>query len=255
MADSVTSLSLPGCETTWRETLRLMDFDPAILRHERIRNAQPTYGLTLVADYPLPDDILASIGRLHRVCRQALDDRVELYPDDYLHLTVYSLLRSRTSPLLEEELATMWSSWLPRLEEIAGELPSLMVPLRGLSVMRNGAVVICGVATAGLRRLQEQVSRLPGVTAPRNIPPHITIGQVKRPCGTAKTYGKAMAALHRHAADPVGTLRSTRLRVLYYRSRLLGQVIRSAVIPLGRKDHPAKVFPLQASTAVEPPLL
>jgi hypothetical protein len=43
-----------------------------------------------------------------------------------------------------------------------------------------------------------------------------------------------MAPLYHHAADPVGTLCSDRLRVLYYRSRLLDQVIQQAVIPLGQ---------------------
>jgi len=235
LAGSVASPSLPECEAIWQETLAMADFDPMALQHERARNARLAYGLTLVADYPLPDDVLAGVERLRRVCRQALGDGVLLYPDEHLHLTVYSLLRSRADPLPEEGLAAVWSGWLPRLEEIAGQLPSLAVLLQGLSITRNGAVLVCGVASDGLRWLQAQVSRLPGVAAPRGIPPHITIGQVRRPCGTADAFAEAMVTLHCHAADPVGTLRSTRLRVLYYHSRLLDRVIQSAVIPLGQR--------------------
>lgn len=221
-------------EAIWQRTCRLTDFDPVVLEQARARSAQPAYGLTLVADYPLPGDLLTGIERLRRVCRQVMNEGVELYLDDHLHLTVYSLVRSRTEPLSEEELAAVWSCWLPQLEEMARRLSSLEVPLGGLSVTWNGAVLTCGAVTDGLRRLQRQVSRLPGVAAPRDVPPHITIGQVIRPFGAARAFRQAMAVLHRHAADSVGTLRSPQLRVLYYRSRLLDQVIRSAVIPLGQ---------------------
>ncbi len=223
----------PECEAVWQKTLAMADFEPALLAHERIRNAQPAYGLTLVADYPLPDDLLAGVRQVHRVCRQALGDRVLFYPDAHLHLTVYSLLRSRSVPLPEEELARVWSCWLPQLEVIAGQFSALEVSLRGLSVARSGVVLVCGKTTNSLQALQEQVSRLPGVAAPRKVPPHVTIGRIEAPCGTPRAFGQAMAALSRHAAHPVGTLRLARLRVLYYRSRLLDQVIRSAVIPLG----------------------
>jgi len=228
------SLPLPGCETVWQETLAMADFDPAVLAGKLARNARPAYGLTLVADYPLPDDVLGRIERLRQVCRGTLGDGVVLYPDDHLHLTVYSLLRSRTELLPEDVLATAWSGWLPRLEAVAGQLSPLTVPLKGLSITANGAVLVCGAATDGLRWLQAQVSQLPGVAAPRDIPPHITIGQVRRPCGTPEAFDRAMATLYRHAADAVGTLRSDRLRVLYYRSRLLDQVLQQASILLGQ---------------------
>jgi len=228
------SFPLPGCEAVWQETLAMADFDPAVLAGKLARNACPAYGLTLVADYPLPDDVLGGIERLRQVCRGALGDGVVLYPDDHLHLTVYSLLRSRTDLLPEDVLATVWSRWLPRLEAVVGQLPSLAVPLKGLSITVTGAVLVCGTATDGLRWLQEQVSQLPGVAAPRDIPPHITIGQVRRPCGTPDAFDRAMATLYHHVADAVGTVRSDRLRVLYYRSRLLDQVIQQASIPLGQ---------------------
>jgi hypothetical protein len=43
-----------------------------------------------------------------------------------------------------------------------------------------------------------------------------------------------MATLYHHVAAPVGTLRSDRLRVLYYGSRLLDQIIQQALIPVGQ---------------------
>ena len=237
MGDAVASFPFPGCETLWKETLAMTDFCPAALAHEQARNARPTYGLTLVADYPLSPGVLAGVERLRRVCQSVLGDRVELYADEHLHFTVYSLLRSRVVPLPDVELAAVWSRWLPRLEVLASEFSSLMVPLRGLSVTRSGAVLVCGVATDGLLHLQRQVARVPGVAAFRDIPPHITIGQVKRPCGTGEAFAEAMVALRHRATKPVGTLRATRLHVLYYGRRLLDQVIRSAVIPLGWKKQ------------------
>lgn len=229
-------VALPGCESLWQETLTMRDFDPAALAYERTRNARPAYGLTLVADYPLAGDVLESIDRLRQVCQRALGDRVEFYSDDHLHLTVYSLLRSRTMPLSDEELTVTWARWLPRLEEIAGGFSSLRVPLRGLSVTRSGAVLVCGRTTDGLGRLQRKVSRLPGVAPLRDIPPHITIGQLNQPCGTVEAFGEVMTALRCHAGDAVGTLRTARLRLLYYGSRLLDRVLRSAAIPLGQRS-------------------
>lgn len=228
--NAIVSPLLPGCGAIWQKTLALKDFDPATLERERDRNTQPAYGLTLVADYPLSSDLLANVERLRQVCRQVLGDRVEFYPDDHLHLTVYSLLRSRIHPLPRKELAEVWSCWLPRLKEMAAELPVLEVPLRGMSVTWNGAVLVCGMATDGLQWLQAQVSQLPDVAAPRAVPPHVTIGQVMHPCGTVRAFNKAMSALHRHAADPMGTLRSARLHMLYYGSRLLDRIVQSAGI-------------------------
>ena len=224
---------LPGCESLWQETLSMADFDAEALAHERDRNARPAYGLTLVASYPLPEGILAGIERLRQVCRQALGDGVTLYDDDHLHLTVYSLLRSRPVPLSDAELEATWSRWLPRLGELGARVPPFEVPLCGLSVARNGAVLVCGAATDRLARLQRQVSHLPGVAARRDIPPHVTIGQVRRPCGSADAFARAMAALRRQVAAPVGTLRVDELVMLYYRSRLLDGVVRSAVIGVG----------------------
>ncbi|UCC63307.1 MAG: 2'-5' RNA ligase family protein [Anaerolineae bacterium] len=226
---------LPGCESLWQETLRMADFDPEALAHERDRNARPAYGLTLVASYPLPEEILAGVERLRQICRQALGGRVTLYDADHLHLTIYSLLRSRPVPLSGEELEATWSRWLPRLEELAVGFPPLEVPLRGMSVAGNGAVLVCGAATDGLARLQRQVSQIPGVAARRDIPPHVTIGQVRRPCGSADAFARAMAALRGQAAAPVGTLRVDELVMLYYRSRLLDGVIQSAVVALQRR--------------------
>ena len=42
-----------------------------------------------------------------------------IYADERLHLTVYSLLRSRSAPLSDVELTRTWSRWLPGLKEIA----------------------------------------------------------------------------------------------------------------------------------------
>lgn len=226
---------LPEWAAIWQQTLRRTDFDPTELEERHRRNARPAYGLTLVADFPLPPDLLAGLGRLRDVGRRVFGDAAEWYRDDHLHLTVYSLMRSRSEPLPESELEKVRTDWLPRLRQLAGRASSLSVPLRGLAVTAGGVVLVCGARTEGLRRLQEEVSRLPGVAAPRDFPPHITLGWLKRPLGSAETFRRAMAALHRHAADPAGTLRPSRLRVLYYRSRLLDRVVWSVAVPLGRR--------------------
>jgi hypothetical protein len=222
------------CETLWQETLALARFDPAEIKRQLARNLLPAHGVTLLADYPLPDDVIASIEKQRQLCQRVMGDRIEFYHDKHLHLTIYSLVRSRPAPLLEEELATMWAHWLPRMKKIASQISSLVVPLKGLVVTRDGAVLVCGVATEGLCWLQEQVSRLLGVAAPRDVPLHITIGQVKRVFATEEAFGEAMIAL-RHLGDiPVGTLHSSQLHAVYYRSRLLDQILRSEVIPLGQ---------------------
>lgn len=227
------SLPLPECEAIWQKTLALVDFDPALLEHQLIRNAQPAYGLTLVADYPLPGDVLLGIEQLRQVCKKVLGNGVEFAADEHLHLTVYSLLRSRTTSLPEEKLTNIWFCWLSRLGKLAGQLPPLEVTLRGLAVTSSGAVLVCGAAvTDSLRWLQEQISRLPGVAAPRDVPLHVTIGQIKRPCGSRETFARMMAILCHHIAEPVGIFHFDRLHMLYYSSRLLNRVLRSETIPL-----------------------
>lgn len=226
-------LPLPGCEAIWQKMLALADFESALLEHQLIRNAQPAYGLTLVADYPLPGDVLLGIERLRQVCKTALGDGVEFVANEHLHLTIYSLLRSRMIPLPEEELANIWLCWLPQLGELASKVPPLVVTLQGLAVTSSGAVLVCGAAIMdSLRWLQEQISWLPGVAAPRDVPLHVTIGQIKRPCGSRENFARTMAILRHHIAEPVGMLHFDRLHMLYYSSRLLDRVLRSETIPL-----------------------
>jgi len=122
--------------------------------------------------------------------------------------------------------------WLPLIERIAGQGQPLGLLLRGLSITWNGAVLVCGVANAEFCHLQGCLSRLPGVAAPRDVPPHITIGQLARPFGSSEMFAAAMTSLQRYAAEPVGSFRLVRLRMLYYGSRLLDQVLCSVVIPL-----------------------
>jgi 2'-5' RNA ligase len=129
----------------------------------------------------------------------------------------------------------LWNRLTSELRRILEATPPFAVSLRGLAVTADGAILIGVDDSPLLRRLRWAVQAIPGVSPPRSYPPHVTIGQVLAPCGSAEGFQQAMGYLRAWQDVPVGKLIVPALKLIYYRSRLLATVERAAEFTLGKK--------------------
>jgi 2'-5' RNA ligase len=231
-------MDILSLDDIWQETLGLDDFDAERLEAAITRNQRPAYGLTLVA-HPLrglglePRWVLEAIAELRPAWEQALS--CSFFPEEILHFTIYSLRRSRPEPFSPAGMEELWNRLASELRRILEATPPFAVSLRGLAVTADGAILIGVDDSPLLRRLRWAVQAIPGVSPPRSYPPHVTIGQVLAPCGSAEGFQQAMGYLRAWQDVPVGKLIVPALKLIYYRSRLLATVERAAEFTLGKK--------------------
>ena len=232
-------MDIPNLDDIWQETLGLDDFDAGRLEAAITRNQRPAYGLTLVA-HPLrglglePRSVLEAIAELRPVWEQAL--LCSFLPEEILHFTLYSLRRSRPEPFSPAELEELWNRLISELQPILEAVPPFSVSLHGLAVTADGAILIGVDDSLLLRRLRRAVEAVPGVSPRRSYPPHVTIGQVLAPCGSAEGFQQAMGYLQAWRDVPsVGELSVPALKLIYYSSRILATVERAAKFTLGKK--------------------
>jgi 2'-5' RNA ligase len=227
-------MDVPSLDDIWQETLGLNDFDAGRLEAAMTRNQRPAYGLTLVA-YPLrrtPPPSVAVLSQLRLAWEQALP--CSFFPEEILHFTIYSLRRSRPKPFSPVELEELWNRLVSELRHILEATPPFAVSLRGLAVTADGAILIGVDNSLVLCRLRQAVEAIPGVSPPRSYPPHMTIGQVLAPCGSADGFRQTMGYLMAWQDVPVGELNVPTLKLIYYSSRLLATVEREAEFTLGK---------------------
>jgi 2'-5' RNA ligase len=231
-------MDIPNLDDIWQETLGLDDFDAGRLEAAITRNQRPAYGLTLVA-HPLRGlglesrSVLEAIAELRPAWEQALP--CSFFPEEILHFTIYSLRRSRPEPFSPAELEELWNRLISELQPILEAVPPFSVPLHGLAVTANGAILIGVDDSPLLRRLRRAVEAIPGVSPRRSYPPHVTIGQVLAPCGSAEGFQQAMGYLQDWRDVPVGELSVPALKLIYYSSRILATVERAAEFTLRKK--------------------
>jgi 2'-5' RNA ligase len=231
-------MDIPNLEDIWQETLGLDDFDAGRLEAAITRNQRPAYGLTLVA-HPLrglglePRSVLEAIVELRPAWEQAL--LCSFFPEEILHFTIYSLRRSRPEPFSPAELEELWNRLISELQPILEAVPPFSVSLHGLAVTADGAILIGVDDSRLLRRLRRAVEAIPGVSPRRSYPPHVTIGQVLAPCGSAEGFQQAMGYLRVCQDVPMGELRVPALKLITYSSRILATVERAAEFTLGKK--------------------
>ena len=228
-------MDILSLDDIWQETLGLNDFDAGRLEAAITRNQRPAYGLTLVA-HPLrrtAPPLAAVLSQLRLAWEQALP--CSFFPEEILHFTIYSLRRSRPEPFSPAELEELWNRLASELWPILEATPPFTVSLRGLAVTADGAILIGVDDSSVLRRLRRAVKAIPGVSQPRSYPPHVTIGQVLAPCGSAQGFQQAMGYLRAWQDVPVGELNVPALKLIYYSSRLLATVERAAEFTLGKK--------------------
>ncbi len=225
-------MEIPDLDGVWQETIRLDDFDLGRLEASIARNQRPAYGLTLVA-HPLrwiASPSAAVWSQLRLAWEQALP--CSFFPEEILHFTIYSLRRSRPVPFPPAELEEMWTRLTCELRALLGATPAFTVSLRGLAVTADGAILIGVDDTPLLRRLRRAVEIIPGVSPPRSYPPHVTIGQVLAPCGSTESFRQTMSYLRTWQDLPLGKLKVSALKLVYYSSRLLAAVEREAEFTL-----------------------
>ena len=228
-------MDILSLDDIWQETLGLDDFDAGRLEAAITRNQRPAYGLTLVAQ-PLrrtAPPLAAVLSQLRLAWEQALS--CSFFPEEILHFTIYSLRRSRPEPFSPAELEELWNRLASELRPILEATPPFAVSLRGLAVTADGAILIGVDDSPVLRRLRRAVKAIPGVSPPRSYPPHVTIGQVLAPCGSAEGFQQAMGYLRAWQDVPVGELNVPGLKLICYSSRLLATVERAAEFNLGKK--------------------
>ena len=247
-------MDTPSLDDIWQETLGLDDFDAGRLEAAITRNQRPAYGLTLVA-HPLrglcsarfpvlvgglsevetrprrrvkgPDRrrfSAAVLSQLRLAGEQALP--CSFFPKEILHFTIYSLRRSCPEPFSPIELEELWDRLVSELRPVLEAIPPFAVSLRGLAVTAGGAILIGVDDSSILRRLRRAVQAISGVSPPRSYPPHVTIGQVLAPCGSAEGFRQTMGYLRAWQDVPLGELDVSALKLLYYSSRLLATVER-----------------------------
>ena len=231
-------MDIPNLDDLWQETLGLDDFDAERLEAAITRNRRPAYGLTLVA-HPLRGpglesrSVLEAIAELRPAWEQALP--CSFFPEEILHFTIYSLRRSRPEPFSPAELEDLWNRLISELQPILEAVPPFSVSLHGLAVTADGAILMGVDDSPLLRRLRRAVEAISGVSPRRSYPPHVTIGQVLAPCGSAEGFQQAMGYLQDWRDVPVGELRVPALKLIYYSSRILATVEQAAEFTLGKK--------------------
>ena len=262
-------MDISSLDDIWQETLGLDDFDAGCLEAAINRNQRPAYGLTLVA-HPLrgfcsamppvltvggvsdaegPDQphcgatvphcgaiaarfSAAVLSQLHLAWEQALP--CSFLPEEILHFTIYSLRRSCPEPFSPAELEEMWNRLASELQPILEATLAFAISLRGLAVTADGAILIGVDDSPVLRRLRRAVEAIPGVSPPRSYPPHVTIGQVLAPCGSAEGFQQTMSYLRVWQDVSVGELSVPALKLIHYSSRLLATVERVVEFTLGK---------------------
>jgi 2'-5' RNA ligase len=240
-------MDIPSLDDIWQETLGLNDFDAGRLEAAITRNQRPAYGLTLVA-HPLrgpglePRRVMEAIAELRPAVSETNGPAWEqalpcsFFPEEILHFTIYSLQRSRPKPFSPVELEELWNRLASELRRILGAISPFAVSLRGLAVTADGAILIGVDDSPVLRRLRQAVQAIPGVSPPRSYPPHVTIGQVLAPCGSAEGFRQAMDYLQAWQDVPLGELSVPALKLIYYSSRLLATMVRAAEFTLGKSS-------------------
>jgi 2'-5' RNA ligase len=230
-------MDFPSLDDIWQETLGLNNFDAGRLEAATTRSQRPAYGLTLVV-HPLrglglgPPRLLETIAELRLAWGQALP--CSFFLEETLHFTIYSLRRSRPEPFSPLELEELWNRLASELRPILEATSPFTLSLRGLAVAADGAILIGVDDSPALRGLRQAVKAIPGVSSPRSYPPHVTIGQVLAPCGSAESFRQTMGYLQAWRDVSVGELSVPALKLIYYSSRLLATVEHRTEFTLGK---------------------
>lgn len=224
-------------DAIWQRTCQQSDFDPARLAAALGKNEHSSYGLTLVLGCPLPPTTADSIEEMKDAYREIVPDRIRFSDRATDHLTVYGLKRSRPEPFSQQELAPLLEGLGTVLHAELGSLPALAVCLRGSVVDDKGTILVCGQESERLIRLRAAIARIDGVDRLKSPGNHITIGQFTRPFGSAGAYRRALDAIEPLRDRPIGELAVREIKLIYYRHRLLGDVVGQQVIDLPVRDR------------------
>ena len=216
----------------WQRTCRQRDFDPGTLAEILSRNERRVYGLTVVLGYPLPPTITERVERLKRAYHEIAPGRIRFTKPETHHLTTYGLRRSRKHPYSQDELGPILGKLRQVLRAELSRVEILTVPLAGSLVTQEGTIIVCGAENETLSRLRAAISQIAGVDPAKPSLNHITIGQFTQPFGSPEAYQKALQAMGQLRDYPIGELAVRELKLVYYRNRLLQDVVSREIIRL-----------------------
>lgn len=220
----------------WQRTCRQRDFDPGTLAEMLYRNERRNYGLTVVLGYPLPSSITEHVERLKRAYHEITPGRIRFSGPEAYHLTVYGLKRSRQDPYDQDKLGPILGRLRQVLYAKLSRVEILAVSLAGSLVTQEGTIIICGAENETLDQIRTAISQIDGVDPLKTRSNHITIGQFTQPIGSPEAYQKALQAMGQLRDYPVGELSVQDLKLVYYRNRLLQDVVSQEIIRLPVAD-------------------
>jgi len=112
----------------------------------------------------------------------------------------------------------------------------LSVSLVGSIVTQEGTIIVCGSESEMLNRLRTAISQIAGVDPSKPSLNHITVGQFTQPFGSPGAYQKALQAMGQLRDYRIGELCVQDLKLVYYRNRLLQDIVSQEIIKLPAVD-------------------
>ncbi len=215
--------------------------DEAAILQTISRNRAPSYGLTLMAGLPFPEDICARIQALQGQVEALAPGRFTWYRPVLLHATLYAPLRGvyrPAPPLRRAEVTADWAGFCAGLARICTQSRPFTLELRGISLTPDGMLVIHEDTLA--QRLAAGLSGYPGLDQPRHWRGlHVVAGYLHTPrpfAGPDEQTGFAQGCA---ALDKViGATLVSRVWLVHYANRTLRRIIGQAPLILGQESQP-----------------
>jgi hypothetical protein len=206
------------------------------------KNYIPSYGLTLVAGLPLPEEITANIQALQQEIEAAWPGRFRWYTPAQLHVTVAALLRGRYRPgppLLRSELPGDLEAFAEVLTASAEDVQPFKLKFLGGSLGKGGGLVVRAYGGEAARdrfgAIHARFAELDPPKAGETL--HATLGFQRV---FSQTSAEDMAGnetrLRNWLEAFAGSCRIEMLWLVHYSNRTLSQVVGKVKLPLGEKS-------------------
>lgn len=204
------------------------------------KNTATSYGLTLVAAFPPPSAMCASIQRVQGQIEQLLPQRFTWYAADWLHVTLLALLRGRyreQPPLQRDELPCDLEGFVQVLSRSFAQLQPFSLNLSGLHLTQGGLVLVNAFAAVQVRELLvEGLSSYPELDLfvhPERL--HLTIGYLNIPTPFVDAAEEARFAQDLSRVEDVdfGVVLVDQVWLVHYANRRLSHVAGKVSFHLG----------------------
>ncbi len=214
--------------------------DEAAILQTISRNRAPSYGLTLMAGLPFPEDICARIQALQGQVEALAPGRFTWYRPVLLHATLYAPLRGvyrPAPPLRRAEVTADWAGFCAGLARICTQSRPFTLELRGISLTSDGMLVIHEDTLA--QRLAAGLSGYPGLDQPKHWNGlHVVIGYLHTANPFASVNAQADFEQRCAALDTaIGAAQVSRVWLVHYANRVLQRIVGQVELELGRESR------------------